>query len=72
MRRCHAAYVSARNPWSRQRNVGVTWEFAEIASAAVTGVTPGMQRPSARAQPPRNGRALAVQPKRDGIPTFCL
>ena len=45
---CHAAYVSARNPWSRQRNVCVAWEFGGDCSADQGGVVTGISRPSAR------------------------
>lgn len=44
----------------------------EIASAAVTGVTLGMEGLVGGVPPPRRGRALAVKPKRDTIPTFRL
>ena len=45
---------------------------AEIASAAVTGVTLGMEGLVGAVPPPRRVRALAVKPKRDAIPTFRL
>ena len=48
LRRCHTAYVSARNPWSRQRNVCIAWEFGEDCGAAVGGMTLGMQGSSTR------------------------
>ena len=51
---------------------GLRGDSAEIASAAVAGVTLGMQGSSARVPLPRRVRAPAVKPKRDEIPTFRL